>query len=382
MKKTLTLILALVLILTLISACAGGNTDGGQATQPSTQQSTPPPAQPSAEQPNGAEPTGSILDTWDFSKDETFNFAWANYLNDTNVVTYALTDFKNYLYELSKGTIDITLYNSATLSPGTEAADAVKNGMADFCNWPIAYATGNMPLGQILGLPGPAWKNNQAATYAIDEWYRTLRPAEVDGYHQLCSYGVGNGVFMTTVPIRTCDDFAGVQIRTQAAQADIMTAYGAIPVVMGIGEVYEAMRTGVIEGCYVTIVTSYTNKLHEVVKYVTWAPYFLSAISFLMNENSWNSLSEGQQAAVDEAANYLLDLSATVMDGQAVQAYDLCVEYGVEFITFSDEEIERMGEMHANVMTDYIAQLDSQGYDATGALQLLMELADKYNEIY
>lgn len=387
MKRAVSVVLALVFVLVFFAACAGGNTQSPSAPSGST--STPPPAAsgggPSGGQPNnsgGGASSGNTLDSWDFSKDKTFNFAWANYLNDTNVVSYMLTDFRNYLYDITEGTIDITLYNSASLVPESEGADSVRDGMADFCNWPFSYSAGTMPIGNMVALPGVAWNNNQAATYAINEWYKTLNADEVKDYHLLGAYGVGNGVYMTTKAIRSVDDFVNTQIRCMGGQAAVMSAYQAIPVAMPIGEVYEALRTGVVQGCYVTIVTSYTNKLHEVVKFVTWDPYFLSALCFLMNQDSWNSLSEGQKAAMDDAAMYLVDLAAYVMDGQAVQAYDLCVEAGVEFITFSDEDYKKMSEMSAPVLTEYIADLDSKGYDASGAMAFIRELAEKYNAIY
>jgi C4-dicarboxylate-binding protein DctP len=56
-----------------------------------------------------------------------------------------------------------------------------------------------------------------------------------------------------------------------------MRALGAIPQVMAFSEVYQALQTGVVDGAENTYSNIYTQKMHEVQKYLTCPTTAMSA---------------------------------------------------------------------------------------------------------
>ena len=66
-------------------------------------------------------------------------------------------------------------------------------------------------------------------------------------------------------------DFRGLKIRIQSSKVleAQMRALGAIPQVMAFSEVYQALQTGVVDGQENTWSNIYTQKMHEVQKYIT-----------------------------------------------------------------------------------------------------------------
>src|SRR3569623_2092219 len=66
-------------------------------------------------------------------------------------------------------------------------------------------------------------------------------------------------------------DYKGVKMRIQSSKVieAQMRALGSIPQVMAFSEVYQALQTGVVDGQENTWSNIYTQKMHEVQKYIT-----------------------------------------------------------------------------------------------------------------
>ena len=66
-------------------------------------------------------------------------------------------------------------------------------------------------------------------------------------------------------------DYKGLKIRIQSSKVleAQFRALGAIPQVMAFSEVYQALQTGVVDGQENTWSNIYTQKMHEVQKYIT-----------------------------------------------------------------------------------------------------------------
>ena len=66
-------------------------------------------------------------------------------------------------------------------------------------------------------------------------------------------------------------DYKGLKFRIQSSKVleAQFRALGAIPQVMAFSEVYQALQTGVVDGQENTWSNIYTQKMHEVQKYIT-----------------------------------------------------------------------------------------------------------------
>jgi TRAP-type C4-dicarboxylate transport system substrate-binding protein len=179
-------------------------------------------------------------------------------------------------------------------------------------------------------------------------------------------------------------DFAGLQIRTNATNAPGVAAYGGTPVTLAVSEVYEAMRTGVING-YLGLTESLLSfKLQEVTKYATLNPNFQCAFMLLMNKDVFNSMSPGQKAAIDRVSKKVWEETACsfLERDWADRALQTLRDANVEIITLPDEELNLMTTRTANLLIDYAKGLDQQGLRGTEGLEMLKRLVEKYNSIY
>ncbi|MDR0850857.1 MAG: TRAP transporter substrate-binding protein DctP [Clostridiales Family XIII bacterium] len=365
-KKVISVLLAIVLSMALFSACGGGN------DQPAI--STPATSSSSAATSDGE---------WDFSDATQVNLQVAMYLGDTDPTTLDLIRWLDMIKEYTEGTVDYTMYAGGTLAPAPEALDAVKNTLADVAFFPVSYGTGTLPMLYTLEYPSELpYTTDKAASYALADWLAQVQPAELNDFHLLFSISQGNGGFLTTTPLRTFADFEGKQIRCGASQTGIIEAYKAKPTVLTISEVYEALRTGVVQGFYGMSQAARNIKLYEVTSYLTIAPYYLGSYITVMNQDIWDSLTPDQQEAVTKAtADAFEEFFAQGRFADAAEAIAEMEQNGVEVIELDAENIKLMGDAGASLQADYAATLDAQGLDGTKSLELYNELRMKYNDL-
>ena len=111
-------------------------------------------------------------------------------------------------------------------------------------------------------------------------------------------------------------DYKGLKFRIQSSKVleAQFRALGAIPQVMAFSEVYQALQTGVVDGQENTWSNIYTQKMHEVQKYITETNHGYIGYVVVVNKKFWDGLPadvRGQlEKAMHEATVYSNDISA------------------------------------------------------------------------
>ncbi|NLM21532.1 MAG: TRAP transporter substrate-binding protein DctP [Peptococcaceae bacterium] len=347
MRKLFSIMLALALVFTLFAGCGSQNNEGnteGEAMGPKV------------------------------------NLSFAMYLADGDPTTQDCVRYLEMIKEATEGTVDFTVYAGGTLCPAPEELDAVRKGLADITFFPVAYGSGHMPESFMLEYPGVNFVNGKAASYTVNDWFNQVQPKEIEDLKLLFALGQGNGCVMTTFPVEKFEDLANRQIRCGDSQAPIIKAYGATPTVMVFSEVYEGLRTGVVEGFYGLAPAGYNVKLYEVTDYVVKDPYYIGTYIMVMNQDVWNSLSEAQQKAITETTEKAFDeFLAAGRDADAEVAYKTFEDNGLKVIEFDQANLDKMIGASGFLQREYAQELDGKGYEGTKNLERFFELAEKYN---
>src|SRR5438128_2164394 len=98
-------------------------------------------------------------------------------------------------------------------------------------------------------------------------------------------------------------DYRGLKFRIQSSkviEAQFRTL-GSIPQVMGFGEVYQALQTGVVDGQENTWSNIYTQKMHEVQKYITNTNHGYIGYVVVTNKKFWDGLPADVRAQCEKA---------------------------------------------------------------------------------
>lgn len=105
-------------------------------------------------------------------------------------------------------------------------------------------------------------------------------------------------------PIETPADLAGLKLRTPGSQTRIMSfeALGAAPTPMSLGEVYVALRQGVLDGQENPLSVVKEFSFDEVQKYISLTNHVYTPITLAMSASVWDGLTDAEKETVLAAA--------------------------------------------------------------------------------
>ncbi len=137
--------------------------------------------------------------------------------------------------------------------------------------------------------------------------FKKLEPKGIVG---LAYWDNGFKDFSANKALRTPADFKGLKMRIQSSKVldAQMRALGVIPQVMAFSEVYQALQTGVVDGTENPPSNFYTQKMHEVQKFVLQSHHGYLGYAVIINKQFWDGLTADQRklltTAMDEATRY------------------------------------------------------------------------------
>jgi len=231
--------------------------------------------------------------------------------NDTPKGNGALK-FKELAEKYTNGKVSVEVYPNSTLYKDKEEIEALQLGSVQM----LAPSTAKFaPLGvkefEALDLP---WLFRDDATYSsamkgeIGKWL--FNKLESKGIHGLAYWDNGFHMASANKPLINPTDFQGLKIRISGSKiADrYFRDLGSIPQIMAFSEVYQALQTGVVDGCENTPSNYLTQKFHEVQKHITVSYHAHLQYAVIVNSKFWNGLPADVRTqltkAMDEATDY------------------------------------------------------------------------------
>ena len=102
--------------------------------------------------------------------------------------------------------------------------------------------------------------------------------------------------------IITSKDMQGLKIRVPASKLwmETLLAMGGNPTPMPFTETYSAIQQGVIDGLEGSLVTIYTQKMHEINKNMSLTKHLLGTAGVYISTKVWNELTPEEQEIVQE----------------------------------------------------------------------------------
>lgn len=150
-------------------------------------------------------------------------------------------------------------------------------------------------------------------------------------------------LIMREKAVRAPDDLKGQKIRVgNSRTAQVITAWGGVPVHMSPTEAYQALSTGVVDGIYIDPVAFQAYKLYEVTKFATVnVPGSVSSFMIAMNKGAHARLTDAEKSVLDTLTGEELSMKAANIFAQVgADALKLAAEKDVQLITLNEAEIE------------------------------------------
>ncbi len=231
--------------------------------------------------------------------------------------------FKEKVEELSGGSITIDLQASGVLGSENDVLDAIANydDSIDISRISaFALNTYGCKKASLLSIPYTwtgrdhfwAFANSELAAEFLNE------PQEIGLPLRGIYYGEeGFRHFFTTTPVNGIEDLKGMKLRVSndPVMVGMVESLGASATPISFGELYSALQTGVVDGAEQPIANYKSNAFPEVANNMILDGHTLGAIQVVITDNAWNKLTEAQQAVIMEAGKLAQDFNRELSQG-------------------------------------------------------------------
>ncbi|MBF0162765.1 MAG: TRAP transporter substrate-binding protein [Magnetococcales bacterium] len=200
-----------------------------------------------------------------------------------------------------------------------------------------------------------------------------LRGLESKGIIGLAYWDNGFKQMSANKPLRTPEDFQGLKMRIQSSKVldAQIRALGAMPQTLAFSEVYQALQTGVVDGTENPPSNFYTQKMHEVQKYVTLSNHGYLGYAVIVNKAFWEGLPgelRGQLEKAMQEATLFANQIAKQENEAALEAVKASGK--TEIIPLTPEQrqrwVEKMVPVHRQMEERIGKTLIAEFYQATG----------------
>ena len=206
----------------------------------------------------------------------------------------AAEKFKELAEKYTGGKVKVEVYPNSTLYKDKEELEALQLGSVQM----LAPSNSKFgPLGirefEVFDLPYilPDLKTLRKVTDG-PLGTRLLKLLDAKGITGLAYWDNGFKQMSANKKLITPADYQGVKFRIQSSrvlQAQFK-ALSSLPQVMAFSEVYQALQTGVVDGQENTWSNIYTQKMHEVQKYITETNHGYIGYVVIVNKKFWDDL--------------------------------------------------------------------------------------------
>lgn len=337
MKKLLAIILCLVLVLSMFTACGGSKEDA-------------------AADAGGGE--------------EGYTIRFAHIENEFTACAQGVQLFKKYVEEGSGGKITVEILGSGSMGGEREILESVTMGNIEGGMAMSSLFTTYLPDWNVFDLPF-VFKDRADWAAKVDGELGQILADETASMHvKILSYFDGGFrvISNTKRPIKTMDDFTGMKNRVgeSTLMIDTHKALGDNPVPMSFGEIYTALQQGTIDGVDTSVIYVQDGNFQEVTKYCTLTNHTALQMVTFINQDFFASLPEDlQQVVLDAAAKTTTEqrLIAVQVDEKAMQ---IMKDAGMTIDTPSAELTQQMMEATKPVVEGYRDQIDAKVFEAAG----------------
>ncbi|MCP3391329.1 DctP family TRAP transporter solute-binding subunit [Bradyrhizobium sp. CCGB12] len=219
--------------------------------------------------------------------------------------------FKELAEKYTDGKVKVEVYPNSTLYKDKEEIEALQLGSVQM----LAPSTAKFaPLGikefEALDLP---WLFKDDATYSnamkgtIGKWL--FQKLEAKGITGLVYWDNGFHMVSANRPLMKPTDFQGLKFRISGSKVadQYFRLIGSIPQIMAFSEVYQALQTGVVDGCENTASNYLTQKFYEVQKDITVSYHAHLQYAVIVNSKFWSGLPPDIRTQLEKAMNEATD---------------------------------------------------------------------------
>jgi len=301
-----------------------------------------------------------------------------------NPLTVAQYTYLDELEKRTNGAVKFERYDAGSLAPGPALLEAVQVGIADVAGLVPPYYRAELPLHQVIVLPGfseyPLPK--AMAFYRLYERIPELQKELTKHNVKLLSIQAlkSSGVF-SKKPVRSISDLKGMKLRVLGYQAELLAALGGVPVSMATSEIYEAIAKGTIDGHIHNAPAIMAFGTFELCKFYTEFNFGDPVFLIGMNQNTYNRLPDTVKKTIEEMREDGIRQSVEVCAKLNHMLEGKMKEVGIEFIKPPEADVAKVSEHAEQILTKWVKDMEAKGLPAQKVVSEYKTLITEYQPL-
>ncbi|WP_420566109.1 TRAP transporter substrate-binding protein [Thalassobaculum sp.] len=256
--------------------------------------------------------------------------------------TVAMDKFADLLAKNSDGRITLKMFHGGVLGSQPDAIEQLRIGAIEIGNFNLGPIGPVAPEANVVSLPF-IFKDQDHMHRAMDgaPGEQISAGMEKVGIVALAWYDSGARSFYNTKkPINKPEDVAGMKVRVMNNDlySGMISAMGGNPSPMAFSEVYQSLKTGVVDGAENNW-PSYESTGHfEVAGYYSMSEHLIIPECVCINADVYNGLSDADKEIVRNAARESAVLQRELWAKRAEASREKVIKAGVKFNDIADKK--------------------------------------------
>ena len=283
----------------------------------------------------------ALVGTSAFAASDEYYYTFGSTMTSSALITPLLAKVCENVQERTDGHVVIDFFPDSTLGSDSEMYSQMQNGELDFLNTGIMA---KVVINDYAFMTGYWWMKD------LDHFWKVWNSEIGDRYqnvmetkyntHQVCATLLGLHNLISTKPIKTLDDFNGLQLRISSnpAAVELWKAIGTNVNIMPWGEVVPSLQTGVIDTVGHTYQQFFDTGLNELTSYLTETNHEADVTCIYANNDTWNSMPEEYRQIIQEEFDAAFAEYDALRDESMENAKQSLIDAGLEY-TLLDPEI-------------------------------------------
>ena len=257
------------------------------------------------------------------------------------------------LKEQSGGKLGVKVYASGALGAERDTIEQLKIGGLDMMRINAAALNNIVPETMAVSMPF-VFHSSEHMRRTLDGpvGQEILDAMGAQGMIGLAFYDSGaRSIYTVKKPLRTLADVKGLKIRVQQSDLFVamMEALGANPTPMPYGEVYTALKTGIVDGAENNWPSYESSRHFEAAKYYNVTEHSMVPEVLVFSRKVWDTLSKEEQALVRKTARESVPTMRKLWDEREAKSRKLAEAGGAQVVAIADKKpfVEAMAPVYA-----------------------------------
>jgi C4-dicarboxylate-binding protein DctP len=283
--------------------------------------------------------------------------------------------FKELAEKYTNGKVKVEVYPNSSLYKDKEELEALQLGSVQILAPSISKFG---PLGvkefDVFDLPFLMSDDARARQMMASPMMADLnKKLEAKGVSPLAYWDNGAHVYTANKPLIRPEDFRGLKMRIQGSRVldAVIRELGGIPQIMGFGELYQALQTGVVDGEDNVPSNILTQKFYEVQKNLTVSYHGRLTYALVTNKKFWDTLPADVKAPLERAVKESTDFFNETAAKDNIDALEKIKASGkvqVHYLTDDEKKawVAKLMPVHKEMQSRFGKDFIDKIYKASG----------------